>query len=348
MVSVHFQIKSPHLETFLKRSSAAQNPNELKILNLLWRYFEKTKNYSAAARVLSKLSEKESPDVTLELRLEYLSRAIMSAKSSNLRTSVSGEGEFLHELEEKLEVARIQMQVYEALMRINTGPASAHLGHALAVLNSRLMDITTLYGDFADAFSLAECKLAIVHCAGHYDPTLIETLWRDIIDKELLESERSSPSDRMTIVSKKIASLGKMYVHSERYFPLGAIVLMLEKKSAELNWDPTWVFMTMLDIGIPFPVLHGIYDRLFKAKDPCWQALNRPLHILEVIYHLLTKFVDTPSLSPPYERPSFTTSLYDACATYLVDLESTCSRDSNVQDTLVKFKGLQARLKRLL
>ncbi|XP_015777297.1 PREDICTED: nuclear pore complex protein Nup155-like [Acropora digitifera] len=342
------EIKSPHLETFLKRSSAAQNPNELKILNLLWRYFEKTKNYSAAARVLSKLSEKESPDVTLELRLEYLSRAIMSAKSSNLRTSVSGEGEFLHELEEKLEVARIQMQVYEALMRINTGPASAHLGHALAVLNSRLMDITTLYGDFADAFSLAECKLAIVHCAGHYDPTLIETLWRDIIDKELLESERSSPSDRMTIVSKKIASLGKMYVHSERYFPLGAIVLMLEKKSAELNWDPTWVFMTMLDIGIPFPVLHGIYDRLFKAKDPCWQALNRPLHILEVIYHLLTKFVDTPSLSPPYERPSFTTSLYDACATYLVDLESTCSRDSNVQDTLVKFKGLQARLKRLL
>ena len=85
-----------------------------------------------------------SPDVTLELRLEYLSRAIMSAKSSNLRTSVSGEGEFLHELEEKLEVARIQMQVYEALMRINTGPASAHLGHALAVLNSRLMDITTV------------------------------------------------------------------------------------------------------------------------------------------------------------------------------------------------------------
>ena len=53
------QIKSPFLETFLKRSSAHQPPNELKILDLLWRYYEKTKNYSAAARVLSKLSEKE-------------------------------------------------------------------------------------------------------------------------------------------------------------------------------------------------------------------------------------------------------------------------------------------------
>ena len=31
-------------------------------------------------------------------------------------------------------------------------------------------------------FALAECKLAIVHCAGHYDPILIETLWKDIIE----------------------------------------------------------------------------------------------------------------------------------------------------------------------
>ena len=80
----------------------------------------------------------------MELRLEYLSRAIMSAKSSNLRTAVSGEGEFLHELEEKLEVARIQMQVYEALMRINSVTSSRHLDQALAVLNSRLLDITTV------------------------------------------------------------------------------------------------------------------------------------------------------------------------------------------------------------
>ena len=40
-----------------------------------------------------------------------------------------------------------------------------------------------LYGEFADPLGLAECQLAIVHCAGHHDPTLIETLWRNIIDK---------------------------------------------------------------------------------------------------------------------------------------------------------------------
>ena len=44
------------------------------------------------------------------------------------------------------------------------------------------MDISTLYGEYADTFDLSECKLAIVHCAGHYEPTLVESLWREIIE----------------------------------------------------------------------------------------------------------------------------------------------------------------------
>lgn len=43
------------------------------------------------------------------------------------------------------------------------------------------MDITTLYGQFADEFELHECKLAILHCAGHYDSGLVESLWRSIV-----------------------------------------------------------------------------------------------------------------------------------------------------------------------
>lgn len=43
-------------------------------------------------------------EFTLDARIEYLSRAVMCAKSCNLTTSASKEGEFLHELEEKMEV----------------------------------------------------------------------------------------------------------------------------------------------------------------------------------------------------------------------------------------------------
>lgn len=85
-----------------------------------------------------------SPEVLLESRLEYLARAIMSAKSCNLRTAGSGEGEFLHELEEKLEVARIQMQVYQALVKLNASNPSRRIDQALAGLNSQLLDVTTV------------------------------------------------------------------------------------------------------------------------------------------------------------------------------------------------------------
>ena len=40
-----------------------------------------------------------------------------------------------------------------------------------------------MYGDFADPFNLSECKLSIVHCAGHFDVTLIESLWSEIIEQ---------------------------------------------------------------------------------------------------------------------------------------------------------------------
>lgn len=68
----------------------------------------------------------------------------MSAKSCNLRIAGSGEGEFLHELEEKLEVARIQMQVYQALVNLKAVNPSSRIAQALAALDSRLLDVTTV------------------------------------------------------------------------------------------------------------------------------------------------------------------------------------------------------------
>ena len=43
-------------------------------------------------------------DCDLQRRIELLSRSIMCAKSSTSRSSSAVEGEFLHELEEKMEV----------------------------------------------------------------------------------------------------------------------------------------------------------------------------------------------------------------------------------------------------
>ena len=112
-----------------------------------------------------------------------------------------------------------------------------------------------LYGEFADVFDLSESKLAIIHCAGHYDPTLVESMWKDIIEKgnlgghkeclwdiprfgrmsgtEMifirlcsfffaeLESTATAPlQTRMNTLGNKLIALGRMYGGTERYFPL--------------------------------------------------------------------------------------------------------------------------------
>lgn len=43
--------------------------------------------------------------------------------------------------------------------------------------------VLQLYGEFADHFKLSECKLAIIHCAGHSDPILVHSLWQEILEK---------------------------------------------------------------------------------------------------------------------------------------------------------------------
>ena len=55
---------------------------------------------------------------------------------------------------------------------------------ALSELN-RLIDISTLYSDYAEKFNLAECQLAIIHCAGHHDPLLVQKLWRELLTQEI-------------------------------------------------------------------------------------------------------------------------------------------------------------------
>lgn len=45
-----------------------------------------------------------STEISLKQRLEYIARAILSAKSSSSISAQASDGEFLHELEEKMEV----------------------------------------------------------------------------------------------------------------------------------------------------------------------------------------------------------------------------------------------------
>ncbi len=50
--------------------------------DLLWKYYEKSGNFIAAARVLSRLADAHSTAISLALRIEYLSRSIVCARAA--------------------------------------------------------------------------------------------------------------------------------------------------------------------------------------------------------------------------------------------------------------------------
>lgn len=104
-------IRSPFLEGYLQRRAAA-HPDAVTGADLLRKYHERSGNFTAAARISAKLADRHGPDLSLLQRLEYLSRAIVCMKSSEPRSSGGArEGDFLHQLEEKLDIARLQVSV---------------------------------------------------------------------------------------------------------------------------------------------------------------------------------------------------------------------------------------------
>ncbi|XP_064606018.1 nuclear pore complex protein Nup155-like [Liolophura sinensis] len=338
------QIQSPFLEPFLKRRTGTQ-AESTAMMDMLWKYYEKTRNFPAAAKILACLAERHGNDIPLTQRLEYLSRAIICAKSSGTTVSSATEGEFLHELEEKMEVARLQMQVYDAISKLNMGLPD--VVEAAKRLDSNLHDITTLYEDFADRFRLFECKLAIVQCGGLHDSALVEDLWLNIIDREFAETVGLSAASRMATINAKLVSIGRLYVNTEQYFPLAFIVRYLEQRSCEMNFDSKWTFRTMLETGVKIPVLHEIYDRLFRSKDPYWQTIKRPLHLLTVLHGLLQCYTQSPQQLQPIERRKFTAVCHDAIANYLVELQAMSSSEPGVSTLMQHFKLLQVTLDRL-
>ncbi|KAM4809382.1 nuclear pore complex protein Nup155 [Rhinophrynus dorsalis] len=337
------ELNSPFLEPHLVRMSKVDQ-NKVRYMDLLWRYYEKNRNFINAARVVAKLSNMPSSEISLKQRLEYISRAILSAKSSTAVSSLAADGEFLHELEESMEVARIQLQIQETLIRRYSHHPSVQ--EAVSQLDSHLMDITKLYGEYADPFKLSECKLALIHSAKHSDPILVRTLWQEIIERELNDSIANSPADRMQALNLRITSLGKLYASTPRYFPLDFLVEYLEQQVCALNWDVGFVTYTMQEIMVPIPKLLEVYDHMFKARDPCWSRMKKPLHLLDCIYILLSGYVQDPNKVPSYERRRFTTICLDAISCYLVELQSM-SPTAALQNMIANFKSLQAKLERL-
>lgn len=336
------ELKSPYLEAYLKKA-ASQYIDSVAAMDMLWKYSEKNGNYIAAAKILSKLADRHGTDVSLQRRIEYLARAIVCVKGAEVLPSTRTEGEFLHELEEKMEVARIQNQILDTL----TQSRIRGIEEAVSRLNADLLDITQLYEDFAFPFNFHECQLAIIHCAGLHDVTLVETLWQNIIDKELDEELDCNLSTKVLALCNKLKSLGKVYVSSSHeYYPLPFLINYLELRSSDMTLDCKWPYSTMVELGISLPKILQVYNQIYKSKDPQWLAPKKLQHLFKVLSHIVAQFVDSPNTLPPNEKRQCTVFFLDAITSYLVDLQALDSIDPTTKAIIDSFRKTQIKLQR--
>ncbi|KAK9759808.1 hypothetical protein K7432_016807 [Basidiobolus ranarum] len=334
LVQQLLEVQTPYLEDYLQRE-----PLTLEKLDLLWQYYVRAGHYGLAARVQSRLADSTEFELTLAGRIEYLSRAVGNAKSFAPGISREDGIQFLHELEEKLEVAQVQMDIYHGIKR-----SGAHLD-ALAELDTKLFDVTQLYNQFAFPLRLYESMLLIFYTSNYYDQEYIGQIWLEIIQQthdNALAEGRVQPNQAM---SQKVKDIGKKYYPSSNVFPLAKICDLLEKYNLQHNAEaePGWVVRTLHDIGVPYGSMLEIFHSMFETKLPPWQSPSSMEFLLEEIYILMNEWItldkqrnfseDNESLPAKF--------IDESISKYLVTLATTNS-------TLVnKFHELQRRIRQL-
>jgi len=346
------KIKSVHLENYLKKK--AKQIDNFATYDLLWMYYEKNGDFRSAAQILSMLAEKYSTEIDLYRRIEYLSRAIVSMKScqSNVSKSyhvkdadlVKTSGEFLHELEEKMDVGKIQLQILENLQKMQSNPS---IENAISRLNVELLDISNLYEEYADRFDLPECKLAIIYSAGHYEPILVENLWEAIIEKKLAELYNKPESFVKLVLSDKIKSLFRIYQQSENYFPVEFVVRYLESKTRNPQTEPDWLVKTLLSLDFSLNYLLEIYHKLYQTKDPNANWPDKSSQLLNIIIFILNTFCRNPNILPPNHKKSFVTKCLDVIASYQIDLQSK-GGNRTANSLISELKNIQNKLEKIL
>ena len=286
-----------HVLSFQARSSSSASSDRelLTALELLWKYYEKAGYHEQAANILCTLAERRGRSVVLSERVNYLGRALLSAKNSaNSKSTFSGCSELIKDIEDKLEVAQVQMKILTAVSKMHV--AKDEKESIMAGLNFELFTLTDLYSNYACEYNLAECKLASLVVAGHNDAAVLEQIWLELIDnlfKECVLSTSNTQASACDSITARFVNIAKEYISKhDQFFPLSPVIHHLEKRSCELKFAINWVLAMFLKLGHDHSVLVDVYVELYLRKEKIWNILGSQYHLLYVLDELVQHFVD--------------------------------------------------------
>ncbi|KAI3622521.1 nucleoporin [Moniliophthora roreri] len=328
------EIRPPYLESHLQRE-----PVTVANYQPLWQFYVKDGRPLEAARVLSILAESTQFELDLTARVEYMTLAVGNAKSHPV--SAGGRIEsaiaFLTDLEEKLEVAQVQLEIYHALVpHIDDAP---EVGDHIKRLSKRLFTMSELYQEYAIPFDFPHIKLLCLHVSEHRDEMMLRQVWNQIFDSVV--DVTPDPQAQADKIVSTIVPLGQRFYPSEFAFPLALVSDLLirfaldHKQSLARGWAPR----ILRQCNVPFVEIWQIFHSVYESHLPPFNSQVNVQSISSDIAILLSDWVEEakrPNSSASREMP--VTQLDAAVDQYLAE--------SNNPDTKATYEAIKRQLRR--
>ncbi|CAF1124633.1 unnamed protein product [Rotaria sp. Silwood1] len=202
---------TPYLERFIRYRLKLTNFNDYITLDVAIAVLQVVKDYTTLCQVLLHLIDLSDPHVKFADRLCYLAEALQIARSRSatlLSTSQQIKSsndsqltELIPTLEQRLQTAFVQKQIYTDLqmymraLETHTITSTTinedlqqyiqHIQDSITKLDSALFDATELFVDYAQKYELYECQLLLLQLDGNEEPTILQTIWRRLLRKEV-------------------------------------------------------------------------------------------------------------------------------------------------------------------
>lgn len=262
-------IETPFILSYLEHKAKT----DLQISNLLWSYHEKHGNFYQATTVLFGLAKSDF-DLSLSQRIEFLSRAKASCNCPCPQELRSDMATLATLVQEHLDVASLQDEIL-ASVRHDEEFENDKRQEIIDMLNSRLLDVSELFNDYAEPLNYYEIMLQIFKTSDYQGTEEIRECWNALIDKAHSDaiikgsSGNSEISEPYEYISQIIIKMGQQLGLTQSVFPTGYLVSRLQSYAVENKQGAPllWVVDTFLQAGVDPQTLVSIYVELLEMRS---------------------------------------------------------------------------------
>ncbi|OQD80682.1 hypothetical protein PENANT_c033G09523 [Penicillium antarcticum] len=285
--------QSHFVVTYLQRKSA----DDLDHADLLWRFYSQSQRFFETAQVQFDLANSAFA-LPLSRRIEYLGQARANASIFTADVGRQARQRLLQEISNLIDVANIQDDLLQRLKddeRINPDRKA----DVLREVDGPVMDISTLFNEFADTAGYHDICLQIFYFADHRNAADIKSTWQHLIQTVHDATTRSGSPQPYEAVIDKVRSLGSRLRMSETVFPVRDLVPMLERYALEFqrNVGPaTWVVDLFLDLGVAHESLYAVLETMYYTDEAPFHGANRRYIASDLLYLLTGWFQETVRL----------------------------------------------------